>query len=254
MVTTVFATKLGMTQAWTTTGKRVAVTRCKVEPNMVVGTQVVAAEPTTQILEIGYGKKKLKNVHKPLRSQLEKGGFSIGAAQVRGIRVAAPAEGETAVTVGQTLVLDNILQVGDVVRVQGTSKGRGFAGAMKRHGFHGGPMTHGQSDRSRAVGSIGAGTTPGRVFKGQRMPGHFGVETTTVPALVVLKIDSATQEVWLSGPVPGHLNGVVRIEKTGKTKQMVLDLPVVAQATEVNETPAAEAPATEELSTEEATA
>lgn len=255
MLTTVFATKLGMTQAWTTTGKRLAVTRCKVEPNVVVGTQP-AAPAGQQILEIGYGPKKLKNVPKPLRARLEKSGFSMGVRQVQGVMVstadatadsAAPSSAETdtatpaasGFTVGQTIAIDQVLTVGDVVKVQGTTKGRGFAGAMKRHGFHGGPKTHGQSDRGRAVGSIGAGTTPGRVLKGQRMPGHYGVETQTVANLVVLKVDVANQEVWLSGPVPGATKGMIKIIKTGAQTKIELDQPtpvvVVTESAPVEE-------------------
>ena len=120
--------------------------------------------------------------------------------------------------------LDQVLAVGDVVKVQGTSKGRGFAGGMKRHGFSGGPATHGQSDRQRAVGSIGSGTYPGRVWKGKKMPGHYGVETRTVHGLVVLYIDPETKEVWLSGPVPGFNTSTVKIEKTGQQKKVELDL------------------------------
>lgn len=258
MVTTVFATKLGMTQAWTKAGKRVAVTRCQVEPNVVVGTQPAVQDHL--IFEIGYGAKKLKNMSKPLRSRLEKGGFSFGVRQITGLRVAKPAEGEAApLQVGQEIALNQVLSVGDVVQVQGVTKGRGFAGAMKRHGFHGGPKTHGQSDRGRAVGSIGAGTTPGRVLKGQRMPGHFGTETQTVKGLVVLHIDPSTKEVWLSGPVPGFATSRVVIEKTGETRPVELDLasaglePVSAPAAEVEteaqpEVPAeASQPTTEEV-------
>jgi large subunit ribosomal protein L3 len=95
---------------------------------------------------------------------------------------------------------------------------------MKRHGFHGGPATHGQSDRARAVGSIGQRTTPGRVWVGKKMPGHYGDEAKTVLGLVVVHIDPTTKEVWLSGPVPGSISSQVRITKTGQTKQVELDL------------------------------
>src|SRR5258708_34763995 len=109
------------------------------------------------------------------------------------------------------LKVEQILQVGDMVTVQGTTKGRGFAGAMKRHGFSGGPKTHGQSDRWRAVGSIGQRTTPGRVFRGKKMPGHYGVDTQTIKGLVVVYVDPETQVLWLNGPVPGHIKSVVTI-------------------------------------------
>ena len=137
--------------------------------------------------------------------------------------VAASNEDENAVKSGDTITVEQVLEVGDVVKVQGTTKGRGFAGGIKRHGFSGGPKTHGQSDRERAVGSIGAGTSPGRVWKGKKMPGHYGVDTQTVRGLTVVHVDAENQEVWLSGPVPGHLKALVRIEKLGTNKKIELD-------------------------------
>lgn len=223
MLTSIFATKIGMSQAWDVNGKRWAVTKCKVAANMVLGNQ------DTSFL-IGYGPKKLANVPKPQRTILTKGGFSSGVKQIQGVRAvseatepASDAESANTLKIGDTVSIESVLSVGDVVKVQGTSKGRGFAGAMKRHNFHGGPATHGQSDRARAVGSIGAGTTPGKVLKGKKMPGHYGHETKTVSNLVVLYIDQDTQEVWLSGPVPGHIKSTVRITPTGKTKEIELN-------------------------------
>lgn len=227
-----FATKIGMTQAWTKTGKRLAVTRCKAGDMIVVGSRTVSVIDTatsdrpqveTQILELGFGKKKLKNMSKPLRSRLSKTGATTGVRQFAGVRIGASAA-ENTYTDGQSIAVGSVLQVGDVVQVQGRSKGRGFAGAMKRHGFHGGPATHGQSDRARAVGSIGNRTTPGRVWVGKRMPGHYGDAVKTVTGLVVVHIDTVANEVWLSGPVPGSITGQVKIHKTGSTKSIELDL------------------------------
>jgi large subunit ribosomal protein L3 len=223
MLTSVFATKIGMTQAWTTSGKRLAVTRCKVNPMSVVSELTKADDQNQAMFEIGYGHKKLKNVPKPLRSKLEKGGFSYGVTQIKGMAIAPDANGETP-SVGSTLKLESMLSVGDVVKVQGLTKGKGFAGAVKRHGFKGGPVTHGQSDRLRAVGSIGAGTTPGRVLKGKRMPGRMGTDKMTIQGLTVIHIDPVTQEVWLSGPVPGAIDGMMAIRRTGNTKEIALDL------------------------------
>lgn len=211
MLDTIFATKMGMTQAWSTDGKRLPITRCNVGSNYVLGK-------TDDTLEIGYGDKKLKNTPKPLRERISKSGFSFGVTQLKGVRLVANEESEIP-KVGTTITVDQVLEEGDIVQVQGVSKGRGFAGAMKRHGFHGGPKTHGQSDRSRAVGSIGSGTTPGRVWKGKRMPGHYGVETKTVIGLVVVKIDKETSEVWLNGPVPGFNTSVVKITKMGRKNE-----------------------------------
>ena len=98
------------------------------------------------------------------------------------------------------------------VKVSGNTKGRGFAGAVKRWGFAGGPKTHGQSDRHRAVGSIGAGSTPGRVWKGKKMPGHFGNEVKTITGLSILKIDKEKNLVVISGSVPGARKNIITIE------------------------------------------
>lgn len=263
MITDVFVTKLGMTQAWTTKGRRVAVTRCSSLDNMVVGqhTAMVVDKNTpnrarvaTTILEVGYGDKKLKNMDKPLRSRIEKSGFSMGVQAIKGVRVVGQ-EDEATPTVGQTIKPTSLLEVGDVVTVQGVTKGRGFAGVIKRHGFHGGPKTHGQSDRHRAPGSIAAGTTPGRVYKGKRMAGHYGVEAMSISGLVVLHVDQTTGEIWLSGPVPGAIFSSLRITKTGAKKPVELNkaasgikesAPASAEA-ETAETAEPVAPTTEEV-------
>lgn len=240
MLNQVFATKLKMSQGWTTAGKRVAITRCIVNDNLVVAEHNL---PTSEskIFEIGYGKKKLKNVTKPLRTKLEKSGFSNGISTLHGVHNTGDD-----VKVGDKILLNQVLEVGDVVKVQGISKGRGFAGAMKRHNFHGGPKTHGQSDRARAVGSIGAGTTPGHVWKGKKMPGHYGNATATVMNLVVLHIEE--NEVWLSGPVPGAINSAVKITKLGEKNNVVLDKKASGiKETEVKE----EVPSGAQVKTEE---
>ena len=102
--------------------------------------------------------------------------------------------------------------------VTGTSKGRGFAGVVKRHGFSGGPKTHGQSDRQRAPGSIGACTTPGRVFKGKRMPGRMGGERVTVQSLEVVLVDPERNLLAVRGAVPGAKNGLLMIRQARKTQ------------------------------------
>jgi large subunit ribosomal protein L3 len=104
--------------------------------------------------------------------------------------------------------------------VTGTSKGKGFAGAVKRHGFGGGPKTHGQSDRHRAPGSIGACYTPGRVFKGKRMPGRMGGERVTVQGLQVVLVDPDRNLLVVRGAVPGAKNGLVLIRQARKTREM----------------------------------
>jgi large subunit ribosomal protein L3 len=226
MLNTIFATKLEMSQAWSKDGKRLPITKLKIADNIVLSNKQTQDGLTT--LEVGYGVKKLKNMAKPQRASLEKLKVATGVKQVRGLKWTAADETETAPELGSALPVSELLQVGDVVAIQGDSKGRGFAGAVKRHGFHGGPKTHGQSDRHRAVGSIGSGTTPGRVWKGKKMPGHYGCETTTVSGLVIVRIDAANNEVWVNGPVPGSRQSTVRINKTGLNREIKLNLPEVA--------------------------
>ena len=235
MLNSIFATKGGMSQVWTKQGKRMPVTKCLVDDNIVIGQKKCMAinrqstnfktQPCV-IFEVGYGKKKIKNTSKPLSEKIKQSGFSFGVRQVRGLKHFIEVENEDqelTTKVGSVLELAEILNVGDVVKVQGTTKGKGFAGVMKRHGMHGGPRTHGQSDRQRAVGSIGATTDPGRVWKGKKMPGHMGNEAKTVSNLVVIHIDPEIKEVWLNGPVPGHLGSILRITKTGEHKDIDLN-------------------------------
>ena len=217
-----------MSQAWSEDGKRLPITKLKVSDNVVLSKKETQDKQVT--VEIGYGQKKLKNVAKPLRAKIAKSGFSFGVKQVEGVKLATQEEGETVVEAGQTLALTDVLSIGDVVEIQGSTKGRGFAGAIKRHGFHGGPKTHGQSDRARAVGSIGSGTTPGRVWKGKRMPGRYGCDTKTVSGLVVVYIDQKSNEVWVNGPVPGYRTSTVRISKTGINKEIKLNLGMLGLA------------------------
>jgi len=227
MLNTIFATKVGMSQAFTKDGKRLPITKLKVSDNIVLSKRETQDKQTT--FEIGYGQKKLKNVAKPLREQIKKGGFSFGVRQIEGVKLIGEVADST-LEAGQTLALADILAVGDVVEIQGSTKGRGFAGAMKRHGFHGGPKTHGQSDRARAVGSIGSGTTPGRIWKGKRMPGRYGQETKTVAGLVVVYINQENKEFWVNGPVPGFNTSTVRIIKTGLNKDIKLNLDLLGLA------------------------
>jgi len=233
----IFVTKIGMTQAWNTAGKRIAITRCRASANIVVSSKEFPKETGTFALTIGFGKKTLRNMKKPLRAQLAKSGFLVGARFLRGTKFLTD-ESTTAPAAGSTISALDVLSVGDIVKVQGTSKGKGFTGAVKRYGFKGGPKTHGQSDRMRAVGSIGAGTTPGRVYKGKKMPGHSGVETVTVTGLVVVHVNPEEQEIWLSGPVPGPISTSLRIRKEGGQKDVSLDF-TVSGITELAEVTAA---------------
>ena len=168
----------------------------------------------------------------------------------------------TAYEVGQEILVDTF-QVGEKVTVTGRSKGRGFAGTVKRHGFGGGPKTHGQSDRHRAPGSIGAGTTPGKVYKGQKMAGHMGDRQITIKNLEIILIDVDRNLIAIKGGVPGARNSMVTIKRTGlhgdtkaiyisdETLEDILEAPVEAPVEATEEVVAEET--TEEAVAEETT-
>jgi large subunit ribosomal protein L3 len=115
-------------------------------------------------------------------------------------------------SVGSVISPKDVISVGSVCDIQGTSKGKGFAGVVKRWNFAGGPRTHGQSDRLRAPGSIGQGTTPGRVHKGKKMAGRMGSDTVTMKQSMVVAFDESTNVIWVTGPVPGSRHSLVRLE------------------------------------------
>lgn len=124
---------------------------------------------------------------------------------------------EDGVVVPTTIVqlMDEVqLEVGDKVKVVGKSKGKGFAGVIKRWGFHGGPKTHGQKDKHRAPGSIGGGTDPARVWKGKKMPGRMGGQRVTVQNIRVIEVEEGGTQVWLKGAVPGGRSSKVLIVKS----------------------------------------
>ena len=125
-----------------------------------------------------------------------------------------PVDDLDGIALGDAVKVD-MLRQGERVDVVGTSKGKGFAGVVKRHDFRGGPKTHGQSDRWRAPGSIGSGTTPGRVMKGMRMAGHMGDERVTVQNLEIVRIDAERNLIAIRGAIPGPRGGLIMIKKRG---------------------------------------
>jgi large subunit ribosomal protein L3 len=194
--------KLGMAQVFRADGTVVACTVVEAGPCLV--TQVRTKDRDGyEAVQLGYGTKK--RVNEP-----EKGHFK-GLGTFRHLREFR-ADTLDGVEVGQRIGAE-MFQAGDKVDVTGITKGRGFAGVVKRHNFRGGPKTHGQSDRHRAPGSIGAGTTPGRVLKGQRMAGHMGDERLTVRNLEVVESNPARGILFLKGAVPGAKDGLIRIRK-----------------------------------------
>ena len=199
--------KLGMTQIFRDNGKVEAVTAIEAGPCAVVQIKT-AAEDGYNALQIGFG--QAKRLSSPQRGHLKDLG------QFRYLREFRTDNIE-GVQVGDRIDV-SLFQAGDLVDVIGVSKGKGFAGVVKRHGFAGGPKTHGQSDRHRHPGSIGATTSPGRVFKGTRMAGHMGSERVTVRKLEVFQTDPDRNLLLVKGAVPGASNGLLLIRKSGGRK------------------------------------
>ncbi|TAK55931.1 MAG: 50S ribosomal protein L3 [Dehalococcoidia bacterium] len=197
--------KLGMTQIFDENGQIHAVT--VVEAGPVIVTQVkTAAKDGYAAVQVGYGDRKKSN--KPARGHLKKlGDFRL----LREFRV----QGDGEYSLGDKVGLE-LFNAGDLVDVTGVSRGRGFAGGVRRHNFHGGPKTHGQSDRHRAPGSIGSGTTPGRVYKGQKMAGHMGAVQVTSKNLRLIAKDEGKGLLLIEGAVPGATNATVRVRRAKK--------------------------------------
>jgi large subunit ribosomal protein L3 len=208
MIQGILGRKLGMTQFFDEKGKCEAATQIEAGPCTVVQIKTDENDGYTAA-QLGYGAaKKLNSAQKGQSKDL--GEFKY----LREFRLDT-AEG---VKVGDKLDV-SLFKPGDKITVTGISKGRGFAGGVKRYHFHGGPKTHGQSDRNRAPGAIGSTTTPGRVYKGTRMAGHMGDDRVTLRNLVVLKADPKLNLLLVKGAVPGAKNGLLLIGKSsGRNK------------------------------------
>lgn len=288
MVTKGILGKKGLTQqAFNDEGERMPVTHIHTSPCYIIDVKTSEKEGYWS-MKLGFDETKTVKksrdgiTHKagikaPLRFLKEirfDAGEALTDGKKRGIKV-----NEVELWVGDTVKAGDIFAKNDSVDVTGTSKGKGFQGVVRRHGFAGGPKTHGQSDRHRAPGSIGSGTTPGRVYKGKRMAGRMGGDTVTVQNLLV--VDAGEDFIVVKGLVPGAINGylVVRsaspmpekpveevevIEEAPVEVATVAETPVEADAalevaTETEEAPTAEVAETtpeepEQVETEEAKA
>jgi len=203
MIQGIVGRKIGMTQLFQDGGE-VVVTAIEAGPCFV--TQIkTEAKDGYDAVQVGFGEAKRLN-------SAQKGHLK-DVGRLKYLREFDMEDVESA-QVGQKLDVD-MFKSGDLVDVTGTSKGKGFAGVVKRHHFAGGPKTHGQSDRHRAPGSIGAGTSPGRVFKGTRMAGHMGNRRVTVRNLKVIDVDLARHLILVEGAVPGSNKGLLLIKKAG---------------------------------------
>ena len=207
MIQGIIGIKLGMTQVFSNDGKAEAVTIIEAGPCPVIQVKTVAGEGYNAA-QLGFG--KVKRLKSPLRGHLK------GLGQLKHLQEFRVGDIE-AVKVGDTVDV-SLFKAGDLVDITGISKGKGFAGVVKRHHFAGGPKTHGQSDRHRAPGSIGATTSPGRVLKGLRMAGHMGNSRVTVRHLEVFEADPARNLLLVKGAVPGARNSLLTIKKSSRGK------------------------------------
>ena len=197
--------KIGTTQYFDGTGRAVCVTALEVGPCTVTQIKTVERDGYASA-QIGF--EEVKKRTQPLDGHLKPSGGLF--RHLREVEI----EDDGEVEVGQRLDV-GVFEAGQKVDATGTSKGRGFAGGVKRYNFRGGPKTHGQSDRHRAPGSIGAGSTPGRVIKGLKMAGHMGNARVTVRNLKVVEADADRNLLLVEGAVPGAHNSIVMIRKTG---------------------------------------
>ena len=198
--------KIGMTSVFDAAGKQTAVTIIEAGPCIVTQKKTVETDGYNA-LQIAFGDKKEKHSIKPEVNHFAKAQTSPKKV-VKEIR-----DSELTQSVGETITVD-IFAEGDSVEVVGTTKGKGFQGVVKRHGFHGvGGQSHGQHDRSRAPGSIGNSSDASRVFKGMRMGGRMGQDRVKMKGLKVIKIFSEKNYILVSGSVPGHNGSIVLIQK-----------------------------------------
>ena len=205
MATAVFGRKKHMTQAFQDDGTLVGVTVIEVEPNLITASRT-SDEDGYDAVQVGFGSVKSNRVKRPHAGTFAK----LDAPPRRHLKELRGVTGE----VGEAIGAD-VFEVGDKVHVSATSKGRGFQGTVKRHGFGRGPVTHG-SHNVRQPGSVGASADPARIFKGQKMPGQMGNKAVTVRNLEVVAVDAENNELWVRGGVPGGRNAVVKIRKAGE--------------------------------------
>ena len=203
MINAIYGKKVGMTQVWTEDDRVVAVTVIQAEPNKVCQVKTTETDGY-EAVQLGFGAIKAKKVNKPMAGHFAKQGVE-PARYLREVRVEnaseyKPGDEQTVAAFADVKKVD----------VTGVSKGKGFQGVIRRHGFGGGPGGHG-SHFHRAPGSIGMCATPSRVLKGMRMAGHMGCDTVTVKNLDIVRIDEDQNLILVKGAVPGGKNALVRV-------------------------------------------
>ncbi|WP_322806966.1 50S ribosomal protein L3 [Thermanaerothrix sp.] len=205
--------KIGMTQIFDEQGAAIPVTVIEAGPCYVTQVRLPDRDGYSAV-QLGYQEVKPKRLTAGELGHLKRNGLNLPPLRfLREFRVKTPEVNE-----GDKVTVD-VFSVGERVDVIGTSKGRGFQGGVKRYHFRGGPKTHGQSDRHRAPGSRSSGTTPGRVYKGSRGPGHMGNQRVTAQNLKVVLVDAERNLIGVCGSVPGPRGGLVMIREARKQKR-----------------------------------
>ena len=200
--------KVGMTQIFDETGKVIPVTVIEAGPCVVAQVKTVETDGYDAI-QLGFGDVKENKVNKPVKGHFAKGSVT-PKKHLREFRV----DSIESYKVGDEVKADTFAK-GDKIDVQGTSKGKGFQGVIKRHGQSRGPMGHG-SMYHRRPGSMGPTSTPGRVFKGKKLPGHMGVQTITIQNLDVVRVDMDKNVILVKGSVPGVKGAILKIKTSVK--------------------------------------
>jgi len=207
MINAIIGRKLRMTQEFLENGQVVPLTIVEAGPCFVL--QIKSKENDGyEAVKIAFGQSKGRYAKKPVLGEMKKAKKAWAPALI----VEVGGSGKN-LKIGGEIKVGDIFKKGDLVQVTGVSKGKGFAGVVKRWGFHGGPATHGQSDRRRAPGSIGQRTTPGRVFKGKKMPGRMGNRKVTIRNLKVIGLDKEKNLLRIKGALPGARGGMVVIKQ-----------------------------------------
>ena len=199
--------KLGMTSVFTEDGSSVPCTLIEAGPCYVTAVKTKDSDGY-EAIQLGFEERKEKRLARPTVKNFKKKNLPI----IRFLKEVRDYENAADMKVGDILKAD-VFKEGDTVKVTSKSKGKGFQGVVKRHGFGGGSVTHGQSDRLRAPGSIGASSYPSRVFKGQRMAGRTGGDQISVRNLKVIKVIPESNLLLIKGAVPGAISGIVEIYK-----------------------------------------
>lgn len=226
--------KVGMMRLYDGAGRARGVTAIQLGPNTVTQLRTEERDGYSAV-QVGMRGNR-KRLNRPSRGHLRASGAE---GETLTLLREFPADNADDHALGDVITVEQF-EAGSYVNVSGTSKGRGFAGGVKRWGFHGGPKTHGQSDRHRAPGSVGAGTTPGKVWKGQKMAGHMGARTVSVLNLLVVATDPSRNLLFVEGSVPGPPNGIVQVTPGRKSPLTGYEPPEIAAAAPALDLPADE--------------